>query len=556
MPTKVTTSTKFIRVFIVLAILILGYYIIFSYQTKITKPYVQKHPIENLNRVKLGPNNYEFSNNFLQKNKYGLWELYLEGSPYEIGLANGKLTKELIQIQEEAFVEQINTLIPSPFYLRFLKHMISWFNRDIHNYVSIEYQQEIYGISKSISNEFNYIALPYERMLNYHAAHDIGHALQNLALVGCTSFASNLNSLSDNLIIGRNFDFYINEKFAENKVVAFVKPENGHEFMYVTWASMIGVVSGMNNQGLTVSLNAAKSDIPFKSATPISILAREILQYAGTLDEAIKIANDRQVFVSEQILIGSANDNTAIVIEKSPTKMGIFRPNEDFIVSSNHFQSKTFAQDENNIDYMLESASVYREERCTELMQSYDSIDYRNAISILRDKNGMANADIGIGNEKALCQMISHHGVVFLPEQRKVWVSTPPYQLGNFICYDLNEVFSTKNIKYDSLYSVEKDTFITDGGWSNYLDYKSLYSELEESLDQDELIINLDDKAVKLASLNPNYYKTYLLIAECYLKNENKDSAINNFRKALNCEFENTIIQNECRDQLQELLDN
>ncbi len=80
------------------------------------------------------------------------------------------------------------------------------------------------------------------------------------------SFAANMGFADSSLIIGRNFDFYINDAFAEDKIVCFENPDKGYQFAYITWASMIGVVSGMNNQGLTVTINAGKSDIPYKAA--------------------------------------------------------------------------------------------------------------------------------------------------------------------------------------------------------------------------------------------------------------------------------------------------
>ena len=89
----------------------------------------------------------------------------------------------------------------------------------------------------SASDKYDYIGNNYQRILNYHAAHDIGHALQNLALVGCTSFGTwGSRSADGTMIIGRNFDFYVGDHFAENKIVSFENPADGFKFMYVTWA--------------------------------------------------------------------------------------------------------------------------------------------------------------------------------------------------------------------------------------------------------------------------------------------------------------------------------
>ena len=93
--------------------------------------------------------------------------------------------------------------------------------------------------------------------------------MQDYMLVGCSSFATwGTQSADSSLLIGRNFDFYVGDAFAENKQVAFYVPEQGYRFASVGWPGMIGVLSGMNETGLTVTINAAKSAVPTGSATP------------------------------------------------------------------------------------------------------------------------------------------------------------------------------------------------------------------------------------------------------------------------------------------------
>jgi len=313
-----------------------------------------------LQRKEVSKGFYTLKNSWFRKSSSGLYEMYVEGSPFERGVINGKLSQELVQRQEDHFNEQIARMIPSNFYRHFLKYFVGWFNRDLDKNITEEYKEEIYGVSQAASDKYDYIGSNYQRILNYHAAHDIGHALQSMALVGCTSFGTwDARSKDSNMIIGRNFDFYVGDKFAEDKLVAFVNPSRGYKFMTVTWGGFIGVVSGMNEKGLTVTINAAKSDIPSGSATPVSLVAREILQYAKNISEAQKIAGERKMFVSESFLVASAEDNKAVIIEKTPTDLDIYDPHQDFIVCTNHFQGKDLGASKNNREQMAERALLH-----------------------------------------------------------------------------------------------------------------------------------------------------------------------------------------------------
>src|SRR5690606_12255199 len=252
---------------------------------------------------------------------------------------------ELLQRQETAFISRIRELVPSRFKQWLLRGFLKHFNRQLANHVPTAYLAEIYGLSRSAQDTFNFIAPPYPRLLYFHAAHDIGHALQDLALVGCTSFAAWGSHTADGkLLIGRNFDFYAGDAFSKEKIIAFINPDQGYKHAMVTWAGMVGAVSGMNETGLTVTINAGKSAIPYMAKTPISLLTREILQHASNIDEAIHIAYHREVFVSESIMVGSAADGKAVLIEVSPRKRGVYEVSNvgNVLVCANHFQSAPF----------------------------------------------------------------------------------------------------------------------------------------------------------------------------------------------------------------------
>lgn len=507
----------------ILVVLIIGV-IILQKATTLPFPSPADTGITELERRQSDDGIYRIKNNWLKKNSAGIFELYTEGSPFERGVVNGKLTQELIQEQEQYFIEQIEQVIPSKLYLRFLKVFISWFNRDLDQYIKPEFLLEIYGVSLSASHEFDYIGNAYQRILNYHAAHDIGHALQDFQLVGCTSFSVWDGKSSDSsLIHGRNFDFYFGDDFARTKIISFTNPDRGYRFMTVTWGGMIGAVSGMNDQGLSVTINAAKSTLPRKARTPITLLTREILQYAKNIEEAFAIASRTEIFVSESIMIGSAEDNKTAIIEKTPDKYALYLPDTNYITCTNHFQSESFQSDSMNLLNMKESSSLYRSRRLNELIDRYKQISPEEMAGILRDRYGINDKKIGLGNEKAINQLVAHHSIIFKPEEKEVWVSTNPYQLGQYIAYDLDDVFSqytplTKNrVIIDTTLTIAADPFLLSQEYQDYLTFSRLQKEINQIIHRNgKGAWDMEKTDIFLRS-NPDFYRVYELLGDLHM---------------------------------------
>ncbi len=204
-----------VGVLTLLIILAAGSYILYS-SADMKQPDLSVSDMQEL-PLSIADSLRSYGDNTLVLNRQGLWELYVKGTPFERGVAIGRISEDLLYYQEKVFVDEIKKIIPSEKYLKFLRYFLVIFNRNLGEQIPEENREEIYGISLSCTDEFDAIGTPYERQLNYHAAHDIGHMMQAYMLVGCSSFGVwGSESAGSTLIIGRNFDFFVGEEFAKN----------------------------------------------------------------------------------------------------------------------------------------------------------------------------------------------------------------------------------------------------------------------------------------------------------------------------------------------------
>ena len=477
------------------------------------------------------------TNDFLRRNPHGNWEMYVAGNPYQLGDRAGFLTADLFNHQRIVFMEKLEQIVPSPRRRKMIMKFLNWYGRNLDEYIDEKYLVEIFALSNYLDSTYIDHTSNYKMTLMMHAAHDLGHALRDLAIVGCTSVASwGEKTVDGKLLIGRNFDFYVGEDFAENKVVNFIKPQGGIPFMSISWPGMIGVVSGMNLEGLTVTMNAGKSSIPLSAKSPVSIVAREILEKASNIEEAIKIAQEAKPFVSESLMIGSAKDKKAVLLEISPKNFGVFEvENQHQLLCTNHFQSKAYQKDKRNAQHIIDSHSQYRYDRLQELLSQESTLSPNSLAKILRNQQGQQNENIGLGNDKSLNHLLAHHAIIFKPEDKIVWVSNSPYQMGKFTAYDLNTIFSEewqpeKELFVDSL-TIEADPFIDSKSFKDYKEYLRMSDKLEQAIKNKEFISA--DEIEKYKLLNPNLWLVYYLSGKYWYSQEEYELASKEFEEAL-----------------------
>lgn len=463
----------------------------------------------------------------------GLTVIYLKGSPFEIGYADGVLMQDKMHTLENGFLEMIRGYVPQHWFMEVLKNYVIWRNRHLSNFVPVDYRMEIYATTLGCPDIHPEEGNFYNRLLNYHAAHDVSYMMIDNPFIasraGCTAFGAwGKATANGDLITGRNFDWEAAEVFSRDRVVEMVEPDGKIPFISLSWAGMAGVVSGMNRAGISVTVNGAPSQLPNTTATPVAIVAREIMESAHNLDEALKIMRDAKVFVSTIWLVGSRADGRFVVVEKTPVAMNVREAAGDSIVCPNHFETPGLKDDPRNTNYMVEATSVSRETRLAELLRQSDGkINSALAVDFLRDRDLPGGIFAGDGNRATLNAFIATHATVMDLSSNIFWAAAPPNQLGKFVAFDVND-FSHE---LPSL-TISADATLASGEYENAKQSKQCLTDAQRALKNKNAQAALD-LADKAETLNPWFYQNATLRGRALLALNRKDEAAQSFAKAL-----------------------
>lgn len=463
----------------------------------------------------------------------GLLVIYLKGSPFEMGYAEGALMQDQMHTLENGFLKMIQGYVPQHWIMEILKDYVIYRNRHLSDYIPLDYRQEIYGTTLGCPDIHPEEGPYYNRLLNYHAAHDVSYMMIDnpfiSARAGCTAFGAwGAATTNGDLITGRNFDWEAADVFSRDRVVMMCEPDNGIPFISLSWAGMAGVVSGMNRAGVSVTVNGAPSSLPKETATPVAIVAREIMEKAHNLDEALAILRNAKVFVSTLWLVGSRADGKFVVVEKTPAMMNVREPESDSIICANHFQTPGLEDDPRNTNYMAGATSISRMTRLKELIQAaHGTIDTPEAVEFLRDRDLPGGIFAGDGNRGTLNAFIATHATVMDLTRNIFWAASPPNQLGKFVAFDVSD-FSHEL----PALTVPADPVLATGEYERAKQAQQCLRDGEQALKNKDAQTALA-LAEKAETLNPGFYQNAALQGRALFALGRNNEAAQSFEKAL-----------------------
>ncbi len=461
---------------------------------------------------------------FFPKKDWQVHNVFLTGNAFERGQQYAYWTQDLLFKQERSLLKKLDEIFPwTPTQYGIAFFSMAWF-QGLENYLKANWLEEMYGVSLFGSKERIFFATPFTRQIAYHGIHDMGQMMidQGFVLGACSQIAI---PQDEGWLIGRNFDFEAGRVFDEDKVMKWVFPDKGEAFVSVVFSGMVGVITGINQKGVYVAINAAGSSDFTRVGTPTTLIALDALQNAQSATEAVEIIKKAHSLITE-IFVVADKKSMVYIVEKTPERVRVLKKQTAQAIT-NHLQHPDFKEDEINQRRMKNNTTLVRQEQ---IWSEIDSIkDEFSMAQALRTKFRLEGEEV-LGHRSSVDALIASHSVVYNSKRQRLYVSEGPSLKNRFIGFDLKESFQQKSPVLIDPLPQDPDLM----GF-NYYQLRGQISDLNEIRDVAQSG-DCETAGDLFAEINPtlfaNHYSFYWSRAEIELCRKDKARALRYFLKA------------------------
>ncbi len=205
------------------------------------------------------------------QNEDKIYLLTLWGTPYEMGRAHGELLQKEIQ-------QHINSLV---------QNMVEKAGKSVElldqvfagtkPFVPQHFIEELQGLADGCG-------LPLQDLIRVNILGEAGE--WQCSLFGAWGKAT---AADGHLYQLRSLDYETGANIQKYPLIVVYVPNEGHVFANITWAGMVGCISGISEQRIAISEigDDYHKETDTFAGIPFMFLLRDILQFDTTLDQAI-----------------------------------------------------------------------------------------------------------------------------------------------------------------------------------------------------------------------------------------------------------------------------
>ena len=222
----------------------------------------------------------------------------VKGTPYEMGLAQGKLLKNEVK----AVLKSYLGLAQKGDAEHFSNAQLDAAWNSIKPYTSDRFVQELHGLADGAGLDFQMVLR--------------AHMVPVVAPYACSGAAAwGSATKNGDLYQFRNLDYTMSSHLQDHPAVVIYLPNKGIPVMNVSFAGCIGSNTGMNADGiaLTEMGDSPASDRPYDlNGEHFTTMFRDILFNAHNLDEAVSIIKKAKRIKKYHFIVGDGTTKSAV----------------------------------------------------------------------------------------------------------------------------------------------------------------------------------------------------------------------------------------------------
>jgi hypothetical protein len=309
--------------------------------------------------------------------------LHVKGSHCEMGRQHGELLRDrvqknlrhLLEIKGDAALVEWGPFRVKP------RQMIETIIKIQEPFVPAKYFEELRGLAEGAG-----VPLADVRAANFIPE-----------LFHCSGFAVMNSATADGTLYhGRVLDYATDWGLQQHAVIVVAEPEGGIPFVNVTYAGFLGSVTGMNARHVSIG-EMGGAGLGHWEGVPMSWLVRQVLETAGTLDEAIAVFRDNPRTCQYFYVIADGQDNRAVGMEASWNRFELIQPGEKHPLLSRPVP-----------DTVLLSAGDRYRELARRVREGHGRFDAASALRLM---------------DRPVAMKSNLHNVLFEPRSTRFWVA-------------------------------------------------------------------------------------------------------------------------------------
>lgn len=245
----------------------------------------------------------------------GLTLVFLEGAPYELGRQHGELLKDQVRESVGRLLGYFRSYLKIPLVRSLAVNWwldASW--AQARPFLPEDYREELRGLADGSG-------VPLKELERLHSIPDRTYACSGFIAWGAATAGGRL-------IHTRNLDWNIDAGIQRHAAVFVVRPEGKKAFVSMGWAGFIGVLTGVNEQGISIGQIGAETADRSCRGLPMTFLMRKVLEDSIGLDQAVALITDATRTVGVNYLIADAKTERGAAIETTHRMSSVFEAND------------------------------------------------------------------------------------------------------------------------------------------------------------------------------------------------------------------------------------